>query len=741
MKKLVSILILSAVMVSCFSFSSFAASNKKGYSAGAGSSYILDVGEKIDEKYYEFSDGRKINLDNINDEDFIVVEKPYEADKSGKPKNNSTLSLTIDAANLTYKAINSRYAGEGIPAGISIESNIENVYIGFRIKIEDNSEAFSSTTSTMRISLKSKSNKVTQLTTNYSQHFYWLDLIDGSMTPCHSQSGYMPANKYRNSNNRTSGMEFVGDMDGYLLIPLKTSSTTIMKSDDLRNNFKDIVFEFRTGDTDVDGNPAKMSSWEDKAVLLGDGFIVNSIDDFASERSDKRNFEGEMYSPLVTDTAFYAMRVGGYRSFDQVRVGDAFGKMPLDANDNNPIIQSSRQFVHITTLPNGDRARELILNSKNNSDVVDSKGNPYTSGEAMLSMYDTYDNSKTDESGVIYKYSVRKKGVPSEVDLSSVKYLAFRVATRDGSKKNEAVKFSIRLAPCENDYQLSTEFKTTAYYLTEGDVTYLDANTLKSRTVSVSGGDKDKLITVNGNLDGYLIIPIDRFNTKSDGGGKALDEKVIRGQWGAYYNYGNQGIYYCLESGFENGKAFYAGDIFFVSDKEQFIDVRTSDCGAVGHKIEVTPEEKATCTSTGVSEGRKCSVCDLEIRGFETTEKISHNYQLFQTVEPSKNSEGYQIYKCESCGTQIKKDYGEKIEETLSSQPNSDNTQSTPQSNQSVSEESEQSPDNNENETPDDNQNNDGNNKLLIIIIVVVVAVLLLAGVVILIILLRKKKK
>ena len=731
MKKLISVLVLLAIMASCLSFSSFAAPAKKGYSAGAGSYYLMDVGDKIDEKYYEFSDGRKITLDNINKEDFIVLEKPYESDKSGKAKNNSTLSLTIDAANLTYKAVNPRYIGSGIPGGVSVETDTENVFIGFRIKIEDNSPAYTTTTSTMRISLKSNLNKVTQLTTNYSQYFYWLDLNDGSMIPCHSQSGYMPANKNRNPNSRTSGMEFVGDMDGYLFIPLKTPSTTIMKRDDFVSSFKNIVFEFRTGDTDVDGYTAKKSSWENKAVLLGDGFIINSIDSFASERSDKRHYEGEMYSPLGKDTAFYAMRVGGYRSFDQVRVGDAFGKMPLDPKNNTPSIESSRQFVHITTLKNGDRARELILNSKNNSKVVDSKGNPYTSGEAMLSMYDNYDTSKTDENGSISKHGVRKKGVPREIDLSSVEYLAFRVATRDGSKKNEIVKFSIKLAPVEG---ISTsQFRTTPYYLTEGDVTYLDTNTLKTRTMSVDG--KNKLISVNGNIDGYLIIPVDRFNTKADGSGDALNEKVIRGQWGAYYNYGNQGIYYCLESGFENGKAFYAGDIFFVSDKEKFIDVRTSYCGAVGHKIEITPEEKATCTSTGISEGKRCGVCDLEIRGFETTDKLPHDYKLSQTVEPSKDSEGYQIYKCQECGSQMKKGYGEKLEETTSSSTNSDSTQSTLPGD-APSDENEQNSDNNESETIDDNQDNN-----LIIIIIIVLAVLLLAGTVVTIILVRKKKK
>ena len=76
MKKIISILLLTLITISCLSFSSFAAPSKKGYSAGVGSSYLMDIDGEIDEKYYSFSDNRKITVDNINKEDSIVLEKP-----------------------------------------------------------------------------------------------------------------------------------------------------------------------------------------------------------------------------------------------------------------------------------------------------------------------------------------------------------------------------------------------------------------------------------------------------------------------------------------------------------------------------------------------------------------------------------------------------------------------------------------------------------------------------------------
>ena len=736
MKKIASVLLTLVIVISCFSLPSAAAAEKKGYSASAGSTYLMDIDQGVDELYYEFSDNRKIDVEKIGDENFIVLEKPYCSDgKSSGAKNNSTLSLTVDAANLTFKARNKNYSGEGLPEAIRVGDDLSAVYIGFRIKIEDNSAAFSDATATMRISLKSSIDKVTQLTTNYSQYFYWLDLNDGSMTAAHTQSGYMPANKYRNSNSRTSGIEFTGDMDGYLLIPIQFSASDnpLISKAKLQSDFKNIVFEFRTGDTDVDGNPAKKSSWEDKTFFLGNGFLVTDVDSFASEKSSKRNNAGQMYSPVVDDTAFYAMRVGGYRSFDQVRVGDAFGKMPFDPADTNPIIQSNRHFVHITTLPNGDRARELILNSENNSDKA------YTSGEAMLSMYDTYDFSKIDQNGAVNKHGVRTKGVPSEIDLSGTKYLAFRIATKDGSKKNEKVEFSIRLTPSESASSASDKFRTTPYYLTEGEVTYLDCNTLKSRKITVSGGSKDKLISVEGNLDGYLIIPISRFNTKSDGSGSALDKNVIQTRWGAYFNYANQGIYYIMQSGFENGKALYAGDIFFVSNEQEFIKVRTTDCRAVGHKAVTVPAVEATCIQEGVSEGKKCSVCEQELRGFETTQKVAHDYKLEETVKPTQSSKGYELYKCETCGGTIKKDYGEKLQAT-SSDTQSDSE--LPVSSEASSK-GENSVASDESKQQDADQNEGGGQDKIspvILVVIIVLAALLIAGAVVFIILKKRTR-
>lgn len=739
MKKVVLVLLSILFIIPRLSFLSIGAGTNS-YTSGAGASYMLDVKDDIGKSYYNFSDGREAKLSRVSDEDFIVIDNPYMTDKkTNKPLNNSTLTFSIDAANLTYKAINRNYIGHGVPEAIPINSDTKTMFIAFRIVIEDNSSAFSDATSTMRIALESKYNKTSELTSSYNESFYWLDLEDGSMTWAFTQSGYMPINKNLNENGHASGIEFTGDMNGYLVIPMKSiigvsmTECTLVTSKFLRENFNNIVFKFRTGDRDIDGNPAKYSSWENKKVMIGDVLLVNNIDSFAKFASDKRSIAGEMYSPLVDDTAFYARRVGGYRSFDQVRVGDALGKLPFDPEANVPDMQSNRNFTHITTLPNGDRANELILNTKENSSVLDSQGNPYTRSEAMLSMYDTYDFSKIDENLSPHKHGVRTKGVASEIDLEAMKYFAFRIATRDGKIKNQEIEFSVRLCPASSSD--SSVFRTTNYYLTEGDATYLDLSSLKTSKLTVSKGSKDGLISYKGNLDGYIIVPIERFNTKLDSSGKALDRDVIRSCWGAYYNYAYQGIYYIMQSGFENGKALYAGDVFFVGDEKKFIEVRTTDCRAVGHKPTTVPKVAATCTEKGTAKGYKCSVCGEQISGFEPIDKIAHNYKLIEKVEPTESSKGYEVYKCDMCSATINKEFGEKT--PAASKPDAENTSSIQPSSDISSDETEQNHQVNDDVATDKDKDNPG----ISVIIAVAAAVLVAAGTVVTILLLRKKKK
>lgn len=64
----------------------------------------------------------------------------------------------------------------------------------------------------------------------------------------------------------------------------------------------------------------------------------------------------------------------------------------------------------------------------------------------------------------------------------------------------------------------------------------------------------------------------------------------------------------------------------------------------------------ATCTSTGLTQGKHCSVCGLVIVKQETVAKLKHSYTSSVTTQPTCTSEGVRTYKC-ACGAS----YIEKI--------------------------------------------------------------------------------
>ena len=84
----------------------------------------------------------------------------------------------------------------------------------------------------------------------------------------------------------------------------------------------------------------------------------------------------------------------------------------------------------------------------------------------------------------------------------------------------------------------------------------------------------------------------------------------------------------------------------------------TCSCGAsytetiakTSHNSNTTiPAVVATCTSTGLTEGKKCSVCGTVTVAQQTVAKKAHSYTATVTTQPTCTKEGIKTYKC-SCG-------------------------------------------------------------------------------------------
>ncbi len=77
------------------------------------------------------------------------------------------------------------------------------------------------------------------------------------------------------------------------------------------------------------------------------------------------------------------------------------------------------------------------------------------------------------------------------------------------------------------------------------------------------------------------------------------------------------------------------------------------------HTIVIDPAVEATCTKTGLTEGKHCSVCKEVIVAQQVVSKKAHNYKSSITTQPTCKTEGVKTYKC-SCGAK----YTEKIAKT-----------------------------------------------------------------------------
>ena len=641
MKKRILALVLSVAMVlGAVSFTAFADTPAADpYAAGEGAYYLFDVPDAdiAAENHTTTGVTGALPVINENGENFVNLNNLYPVDAEGKA---SSADVKINAANLTYGAA-------GVPASVVIGDNnaettedLKTTYIALRIKINDNSPAYGRLASALRLYLGKSDNTFTDLqmtTTEKGRHASrWLDLNDGSLTYFWGQSGY----------SRLSILdryEFTGDMDGYMFIPFTYSasseSTYNMITDaDLRDVFSSISIHFVNAAKDENH---KGSSWQDKQVLLGDAFIVNDIEKFAAARSEKRGVAGQMYRPNVEDTAAYAMRVGGYRSTAFLRGARSVSKA-LNDPDVYGYSGNYDTFYHVTTLPNGDRAYEFVVNydeaikwDKDTKEPIEWTKN----GDVYLPICDTYDGNNLDAKGFLMSKAAiggDKQGVPSVIDLSKAEYIAYRIATKDGTVANEPVAFNINMI-------LSKSVGSTSIVtckLGAGDITYLDLSTGKTEKITVGS---DGLISLTKNVDGYLIIPIAQYGDK-------FTADTIQTTWGGVFPSNQYAraiqLYMPDGHGWANGKALYSGDVFFVEDAKKFTDYHCPHSAwTKGTTVEPTCKAGGytpyTCDGCGKTENRdETAIIPCDTKGGE-----------LQAKAPTCKEEGFSAAKkCSMCG-------------------------------------------------------------------------------------------
>ena len=74
-----------------------------------------------------------------------------------------------------------------------------------------------------------------------------------------------------------------------------------------------------------------------------------------------------------------------------------------------------------------------------------------------------------------------------------------------------------------------------------------------------------------------------------------------------------------------------AGVKTYTCTRDDCEDTKTEDIPALGHTPEVIPAKAATCTEKGLTEGSKCSVCQVILVAQEYTDHLGHNWESVTT--------------------------------------------------------------------------------------------------------------
>ena len=106
----------------------------------------------------------------------------------------------------------------------------------------------------------------------------------------------------------------------------------------------------------------------------------------------------------------------------------------------------------------------------------------------------------------------------------------------------------------------------------------------------------------------------------------------------------------CTEPGTESHYVCSCGKLY--SDANAANEVQAADLvvAATGHTEETIPAKAPTCTETGLTEGKKCTVCGEILTAQETVDVLGHTWgDWVQTTAPTETEKGEDTRECSVC--------------------------------------------------------------------------------------------
>ena len=85
------------------------------------------------------------------------------------------------------------------------------------------------------------------------------------------------------------------------------------------------------------------------------------------------------------------------------------------------------------------------------------------------------------------------------------------------------------------------------------------------------------------------------------------------------------------------------------------VELSVKTLAKISHTEEVIQGTLATCQSTGLTDGKKCSSCNEILKAQEIIDILEHNYVITNTVPSTSNDDGYIEYTCSNCNDSYRK--------------------------------------------------------------------------------------
>jgi len=556
-------------------------------------------------------------------------------------KHVSVVELSKDSDDSFVKLTQDDMLKDGVSKGAAIKATVankdaladitDNGAVAIRIKLNDNSKNITLNPAAFRVLLSAQGGKVTEessalanITIDHTNTAMWLDMGDASYTK-------MYPTDYKSDN--AANYQLMGNMDGYLVIPLKLFGKNYTAKQ-IKDYFKYVAVQpIVTEAADMPTDGSKYSSYEDRELLVGNVIFVGDAQKFVEEKTAEMVKDqhplGDSYSGQM---------IRGYRNHYSVaemiefHSGHTANLGAAQKNANNPTLNDVGGYMHMAVLPGGERAIKYQVNE--GTDLTKDASFAY-------SFIDSYNDRNVDNT---YESYVPGSSYNVVASNGAARYLGY--AMRIYITGNEGK--TIKLKPF---YTKKTGQMTGYYSLNPGDYEFINNDTGKINILTADASGME----FTGNLNGWLIIP--DFSEKSwNAGSNAYEgDSLLPGLSGF-------GAYIRGLTDYE--QTVYFGDVLFIrdTDKDYFKTLRRT-CDVL-KKHDFAPEvtvEPPTCDGPQKIK-EYCTRCG-EIRYTYGQDALGHEWGEPIHIDPTCTEDGYYLFECiyEGC----KESRKEKAEDKL----------------------------------------------------------------------------